>query len=297
MMLSRSSWVSGAAAAGSGIFVFALVVGLLDQILPTLPKVSLSLAGIPGILAAAGASYGAWRVVQMGLQSGSWTDFRASLVAALSPFDPADYGGNPRQPEEDSLPLQSVDEDPQTQIRDRQILDQAEQQTETETEVSEHTQVRLQGEQHQDQASQAKAQQLQPLQELSLPSSPSPESAKPTPEPELNQKLRQLQMQVATLKIELELQEIQLQQLEVRRTRLQQQKQKLKHVLRRTASENQRLRFLQEQKARQLEQTQQELQTLRESYRALQVLQEISSTLTQNPSHERAETESSGSSD
>ncbi len=69
MMLSRSSWVSGAAAAGSGIFVFALVVGLLDQILPTLPKVSLSLAGIPGILAAAGASYGAWRVVQMGLQS------------------------------------------------------------------------------------------------------------------------------------------------------------------------------------------------------------------------------------
>jgi hypothetical protein len=70
MMLSRSSWVSGAAAAGSGIFVFALVVGLLDQILPTLPKVSLSLAGIPGILAAAGASYGAWRVVQMGLQSG-----------------------------------------------------------------------------------------------------------------------------------------------------------------------------------------------------------------------------------
>lgn len=71
-------------------------------------------------------------------------------------------------------------------------------------------------------------------------------------------------MQVATLKIELELQEIQLQQLEVRRTRLQQQKQKLKHVLRRTASENQRLRFLQEQKARQLEQTQQELQALRE---------------------------------
>jgi len=260
MMFSRSSWVSGAAAAGSGIFVFALVVGLLDQILPTLPKVSLSLAGIPGLLAAIGASYGVWRLVQMGLQSHSWPDFRESLLAAVSPFDPADYGGNPRQPEEDSLPLQSVDEDPQTQIRDRQILDQAEQQTETETEVSEHTQVRLQGEQHQDQASQAKAQQLQPLQELSSPSSPSPESAKPTPEPELNQKLRQLQMQVATLKIELELQEIQLQQLEVRRTRLQQQKQKLKHVLRRTASENQRLRFLQEQKARQLEQTQQELQ-------------------------------------
>ncbi|WP_228375303.1 MULTISPECIES: hypothetical protein [unclassified Synechococcus] len=297
MMFSRSSWVSGAAAAGSGIFVFALVVGLLDQILPTLPKVSLSLAGIPGLLAAIGASYGVWRLVQMGLQSHSWPDFRESLLAAVSPFDPADYGDNPRQPEEDSLPLQSVDEDPQTQIRDRQILDQAEQQTETETEVSEHTQVRLQGEQHQDQASQAKAQQLQPLQELSSPSSPSPESAKPTPEPELNQKLRQLQMQVATLKIELELQEIQLQQLEVRRTRLQQQKQKLKHVLRRTASENQRLRFLQEQKARQLEQTQQELQALRESYRALQVLQEISSTLTQNPSHERAETESSGSSD
>lgn len=297
MMFSRSSWVLGAAAAGSGIFVFALVVGLLDQILPTLPKVSLSLAGIPGLLAAIGASYGVWRLVQMGLQSHSWPDFRESLLAAVSPFDPADYGGNPRQPEEDSLPLQSVDEDPQTQIRDRQILDQAEQQTETETEVSEHTQVRLQGEQHQDQASQAKAQQLQPLQELSSPSSPSPESAKPTPEPELNQKLRQLQMQVATLKIELELQEIQLQQLEVRRTRLQQQKQKLKHVLRRTASENQRLRFLQEQKARQLEQTQQELQALRESYRALQVLQEISSTLTQNPSHERAETESSGSSD
>ncbi|PIK86660.1 hypothetical protein SYN63AY4M2_09570 [Synechococcus sp. 63AY4M2] len=296
-MFSRSSWVSGAAAAGSGIFVFALVVGLLDQILPTLPKVSLSLAGIPGLLAAIGASYGVWRLVQMGLQSHSWPDFRESLLAAVSPFDPADYGDNPRQPEEDSLPLQSVDEDPQTQIRDRQILDQAEQQTETETEVSEHTQVRLQGEQHQDQASQAKAQQLQPLQELSSPSSPSPESAKPTPEPELNQKLRQLQMQVATLKIELELQEIQLQQLEVRRTRLQQQKQKLKHVLRRTASENQRLRFLQEQKARQLEQTQQELQALRESYRALQVLQEISSTLTQNPSHERAETESSGSSD
>ncbi|MGY4521659.1 hypothetical protein [Thermostichus sp. MS-CIW-30] len=293
MMLSRSSWVSGAAAAGSGIFVFALVVGLLDQILPTLPKVSLSLAGIPGILAGIGSAYGVWQVVQMGLQSASWSDFRESLVATLSPFDPADYGGNPRQPEEDSLPLQSVDEDPQTQIRDRQILDQAEQQTETETEVSEHTQVRLQGEQHQDQASQAKAQQLQPLQELSSPSSPSPESAKPTPEPELNQKLRQLQMQVATLKIELELQEIQLQQLEVRRTRLQQQKQKLKHVLRRTASENQRLRFLQEQKARQLEQTQQELQALRESYRALQVLQEISFTLTQNLSHKIAETEPS----
>ncbi|HIK19841.1 MAG TPA: hypothetical protein IGR15_01980 [Synechococcus sp. M44_DOE_062] len=273
------------------------MVGLLDRILPTLPKVSLSLAGIPGILAGIGSAYGVWQVVQMGLQSGSWTDFRASLVAALSPFDPADHGGNPRQPEENSLPLQSVQEGPQTQIGNRRTPDHAEQQTETETEVSEHTQVRLRGEQQQDQALQAKAQQLQPLQELSSPSSLSPESAKPTPEPELNPKLRQLQMQVATLKIELELQEIQLQQLEVRRTRLQQQKQKLKHVLRRTASENQRLRFLQEQKARQLEQIQQELQALQQSYRALQVLQEIGSTLTQNPSHKIAETESSGSSD
>jgi hypothetical protein len=299
MMLSRSSWVSGAAAAGSGIFVFALVVGLLDQILPTLPKVSLSLAGIPGILAAAGASYGAWRVVQMGLQSASWSDFRESLVATLSPFDPADHGGEPRQPKGDPRPWQVAQEIRQTQLRHQKILDRIKQRVKAEIQTCERAQAQLRSEQQRSRVLQAQAQQLQQhLQNLQTSSpSPSSESTKPTPEQALRQKLRQLQSQVTTLKIELERQRTQLQHAEAERAQLQQQQQKLKRILQRKKLENRELRSQQAEWARQLEQTQQELQTLRESYRALQVLQEISSTLTQNPSHERAETESSGSSD
>jgi flagellar biosynthesis GTPase FlhF len=299
MMLSRSSWVSGAAAAGSGIFVFALVVGLLDQILPTLPKVSLSLAGIPGILAAAGASYGAWRVVQMGLQSASWRDFRESLVATLSPFDPADHGGEPRQPKGDPRPWQVAQEIRQTQLRHQKILDRIKQRVKAEIQTCERAQAQLRSEQQRSRVLQAQAQQLQQhLQNLQTSSpSPSSESTKPTPEQALRQKLRQLQSQVTTLKIELERQRTQLQHAEAERAQLQQQQQKLKRILQRKKLENRELRSQQAEWARQLEQTQQELQTLRESYRALQVLQEISFTLTQNPSHERAETESSGSSD
>ncbi|MFT0797545.1 hypothetical protein [Synechococcus sp. R5-12] len=299
MMLSRSSWVSGAAAAGSGIFVFALVVGLLDQILPTLPKVSLSLAGIPGILAAAGASYGAWRVVQMGLQSASWSDFRESLVATLSPFDPADHGGEPRQPKGDPRPWQVAQEIRQTQLRHQKILDRIKQRVKAEIQTCERARAQLRSEQQRSRVLQAQAQQLQQhLQNLQTSSpSPSSESTKPTPEQALRQKLRQLQSQVTTLKIELERQRTQLQHAEAERAQLQQQQQKLKRILQRKKLENRELRSQQAEWARQLEQTQQELQTLRESYRALQVLQEISSTLTQNPSHERAETESSGSSD
>ncbi|MFS8780686.1 hypothetical protein [Synechococcus sp. W55.1] len=298
-MFSRSSWVSGATAAGSGIFVFALVVGLLDQILPTLPKVSLSLAGIPGILAAAGASYGAWRVVQMGLQSASWSDFRESLVATLSPFDPADHGGEPRQPKGDPRPWQVAQEIRQTQLRHQKILDRIKQRVKAEIQTCERAQAQLRSEQQRSRVLQAQAQQLQQhLQNLQTSSpSPSSESTKPTPEQALRQKLRQLQSQVTTLKIELERQRTQLQHAEAERAQLQQQQQKLKRILQRKKLENRELRSQQAEWARQLEQTQQELQTLRESYRALQVLQEISSTLTQNPSHERAETESSGSSD
>lgn len=299
MMLSRSSWVSGAAAAGSGIFVFALVVGLLDQILPTLPKVSLSLAGIPGILAGIGSAYGAWRVVQMGLQSASWSDFRESLVATLSPFDPADHGGEPRQPKGDPRPWQVAQEIRQTQLRHQKILDRIKQRVKAEIQTCERAQAQLRSEQQRSRVLQAQAQQLQQhLQNLQTSSpSPSSESTKPTPEQALRQKLRQLQSQVTTLKIELERQRTQLQHAEAERAQLQQQQQKLKRILQRKKLENRELRSQQAEWARQLEQTQQELQTLRESYRALQVLQEISSTLTQNPSHERAETESSGSSD
>lgn len=299
MMLSRSSWVSGAAAAGSGIFVFALVVGLLDQILPTLPKVSLSLAGIPGILAAAGASYGAWRVVQMGLQSASWSDFRESLVATLSPFDPADHGGEPRQPKGDPRPWQVAQEIRQTQLRHQKILDRIKQRVKAEIQTCERAQAQLRSEQQRSRVLQAQAQQLQQhLQNLQTSSpSPSSESTKPTPEQALRQKLRQLQSQVTTLKIELERQRTQLQHAEAERAQLKQQQQKLKRILQRKKLENRELRSQQAEWARQLEQTQQELQTLRESYRALQVLQEIGFTLTQNLSHERAETESSGSSD
>jgi hypothetical protein len=295
MMLSRSSWVSGAAAAGSGIFVFALVVGLLDQILPTLPKVSLSLAGIPGIMAAAGASYGAWRVVQMGLQSASWSDFRESLVATLSPFDPADHGGEPRQPKGDPRPWQVAQEIRQTQLRHQKILDRIKQRVKAEIQTCERAQAQLRSEQQRSRVLQAQAQQLQQhLQNLQTSSpSPSSESTKPTPEQALRQKLRQLQSQVTTLKIELERQRTQLQHAEAERAQLQQQQQKLKRILQRKKLENRELRSQQAEWARQLEQTQQELQTLRESYRALQVLQEISSTLTQNLSHKIAETEPS----
>jgi hypothetical protein len=295
MMLSRSSWVSGAAAAGSGIFVFALVVGLLDQILPTLPKVSLSLAGIPGILAAAGASYGAWRVVQMGLQSASWSDFRESLVATLSPFDPADHGGEPRQPKGDPRPWQVAQEIRQTQLRHQKILDRIKQRVKAEIQTCERAQAQLRSEQQRSRVLQAQAQQLQQhLQNLQTSSpSPSSESTKPTPEQALRQKLRQLQSQVTTLKIELERQRTQLQHAEAERAQLQQQQQKLKRILQRKKLENRELRSQQAEWARQLEQTQQELQTLRESYRALQVLQEIGFTLTQNLSHKIAETEPS----
>ncbi|MGY2780423.1 regulator of replication initiation timing [Thermostichus sp. MS-CIW-23] len=299
MMLSRSSWVSGAAAAGSGIFVFALVVGLLDQILPTLPRVSLSLAGIPGILAGIGSAYGVWQVVQMGLQSASWSDFRESLVATLSPFDPADHGGEPRQPKGDPRPWQVAQEIRQTQLRHQKILDRIKQRVKAEIQTCERAQAQLRSEQQRSRVLQAQAQQLQQhLQNLQTSSpSPSSESTKPAPEQALRQKLRQLQSQVTTLKIELERQRTQLQHAEAERAQLQQQQQKLKRILQRKKLENRELRSQQAEWARQLEQTQQELQTLRESYRALQVLQEISSTLTQNPSHERAETESSGSSD
>ena len=295
MMLSRSSWVSGAAAAGSGIFVFALVVGLLDQILPTLPRVSLSLAGIPGILAAAGASYGAWRVVQMGLQSASWSDFRESLVATLSPFDPADHGGEPRQPKGDPRPWQVAQEIRQTQLRHQKILDRIKQRVKAEIQTCERAQAQLRSEQQRSRVLQAQAQQLQQhLQNLQTSSpSPSSESTKPTPEQALRQKLRQLQSQVTTLKIELERQRTQLQHAEAERAQLQQQQQKLKRILQRKKLENRELRSQQAEWARQLEQTQQELQTLRESYRALQVLQEIGFTLTQNLSHKIAETEPS----
>ena len=294
-MFSRSSWVSGAAAAGSGIFVFALVVGLLDQILPTLPRVSLSLAGIPGILAAAGASYGAWRVVQMGLQSASWSDFRESLVATLSPFDPADHGGEPRQPKGDPRPWQVAQEIRQTQLRHQKILDRIKQRVKAEIQTCERAQAQLRSEQQRSRVLQAQAQQLQQhLQNLQTSSpSPSSESTKPTPEQALRQKLRQLQSQVTTLKIELERQRTQLQHAEAERAQLQQQQQKLKRILQRKKLENRELRSQQAEWARQLEQTQQELQTLRESYRALQVLQEIGFTLTQNLSHKIAETEPS----
>lgn len=300
MMSSRSSWVPGAAAAGSGLFVFALVVGLLDQILPTLPKVSLSLAGIPGLVAAIGASYGVWRLVQMGLQSHSWPDFRASLLAAVSPFDPADHGGRPRRPEVDPRPLQVAEEIRQTQLRHQKILDRIKQQVKAEIQTCERAQAQLRSEQQRCRVLQAQAQQLQRhlqnLQTSPPPSSPNSKPAKPTPGRELHQKLRQLQSQVTALKIELERQGIQLQQSEAERAQLQQQQQKLKRLLQRTKCENRQLRSQHDQWARQLEQTQQELQVLRQSYRALQVLQEIGATLAQKPLPEIPEKEPSGTS-
>ncbi len=108
--LSRSSWILGAAAAGSGLCVAAGVAALLNRILPTLPKVSL--AGIPGLAAGLAAAYGVWWVARLALQSASWGSFREALLEALSPFDPADHGGQPRQqpqpsPEQALMQLQS----------------------------------------------------------------------------------------------------------------------------------------------------------------------------------------------
>jgi hypothetical protein len=195
--LVRSFWISGAAAAGSGLLVFAGVVALLDQILPTLPKISLSLAGIPGLAAGLGAAYGVWWLARLALQSTSWGSFREALLEALSPFDPADHGGQPR---------------------------------------------------------------LRP---------------KPSPE----QALRQLQSQVAALEAELERQGIQLQQAKAEQAQLQQRQQHLERLLQCTKWENQKLHSQQEEWARQLEQSQEKLQALQASYRALETLCEISFAL------------------
>ncbi|MEN9224643.1 MAG: hypothetical protein Q6L60_10145 [Thermostichus sp. HHBFW_bins_43] len=286
MMVSRLSWVSGAAAAVSGVLVFALVVGLLDHIMPTLPKLSLSLAGIPGLLAGVGAAYGVLRGAQLVRQSASWADFRASLLAAVSPFDPADHGGKPRQPAGDSrlwqgapdYGAQLAQEIRQTQLRHQKALNRIKQQVRAEIQTCERAQAQLRSEQERCRVLQAQAQQLQQhLQTLPLYTpSPSQNFGK---EGELRRKLRQVQSQVTTLKTELERQRLQLQHSEAERAQLQHQQQKLKRILRRTKAENQELRTQQEQWAQQAEQSQQELQALQHSYRALQVLQEVESTL------------------
>jgi len=293
MMSSRSSWISGVAAAGSGLLVCAVVAGLLDQILPTLPKVSLSLAGIPGLLVGLGSAYGVWWVTQMALQSPSWADFRKSLLEAVSPFDPADHGGRPAG---DSRLWQLAQEIRQTQLRHQKILDRIKQQVKAEIQICERVQAQLRSEQQQCRVLQEQVQQLQQhLQNLQT-SSPSPQ-LKPEREQALRHKLRQLQSQVTTLRIELERQGIQLQQSEAERAQLQQQQQKLKRLLHRTKSENQKLRSQQEQWARQLEQSQQELRTLQEAYRALQTLCEIGSGLTsKTTASEIAAAEPSGTS-
>ncbi|MEN9221060.1 MAG: hypothetical protein Q6M04_01340 [Thermostichus sp. BF3_bins_97] len=278
MMVSRSSWVSGAAAAGFGVMVFALVVGLLDHIMPTLPKLSLSLAGIPGLLVGGGAAFGALRGIQLGLQSASWADFRASLLAAASPFDPADHGGKPRQPAVDPRPWQVAQEIRQTQLRHQKALNRIKQQVKAEIQTCERAQAQLRSEQERCQVLQAQAQQLQQHLQTLPPHTPPP-SQNSNKERELRHKLRQLQSQVTTLKTELERQGIQLQHSEAERAQLQHQQQKLKRILRRTKAENQELRTRQDQWAQQAEQSQQELQALQRSYRALQVLQEVESTL------------------
>ncbi len=267
MRFSRSSWVLGAAAAGIGIVVFALVVGLLDRMMPTLPKLSLSLAGIPGILVGMGSAYGVWQVVQMGLQSDSWADFRASLVEAASPFDLAEHGGKPRQPDGDPRPWQVAEEIRQTQLRHQKALNRIKQQVKAEIQTCERAQAQLRSEQQRCQVLQTQAQQLQQHLQTLPPHTPPPSQASnqtSNKERELRHKLRQLQSQVTTLKTELERQGIQLQHSEAERAQLQQQQQKLKRILRRTKSENQELRSQQDQWAQQVEQSQQELQALQQ---------------------------------
>ncbi len=265
--------------------MFALVVGLLDRMMPTLPKLSLSLAGIPGILVGVGSAYGVWQVVQMGLQSSSWADFRALLLEAASPFDLAEHGGKPRQPDGDPRPGQVAEEIRQTQLRHQKALNRIKQQVKAEIQICERAQAQLRSEQQRCQVLQTQAQQLQQhLQTLQTLPSPTPPPFRPArqssnKERELRHKLRQLRSQVTTLKTELERQGIQLQHSEAERAQLQQQQQKLKRILRRTQSENQELRSQQDQWAQQVEQSQQELQALRHSYRALQVLQEVGDTL------------------
>ncbi|MEN9232315.1 MAG: hypothetical protein Q6L68_15565 [Thermostichus sp. DG02_5_bins_236] len=283
MMVSRSSWVSGAAAAGIGVVTMALVVGLLDQILPTLPKLSISLAWIPGLLVGIGATYGALSTLRLALQSDSWADFRASLLKIWVPFDPAEHGGKPRQPAEDPRPGQIAQEIRQTQLRHQKTLNRIKQQVQAEIQTCERAQAQLRSEQQRCQALQAQAQQLQ--QHLhTLPPHTPPPCQKSNKERELRQKLRQLQSQIITLKTELERQGIQLQHSETEQAQLQQQQQKLKRLLHRTKAENQELRSQQEHWAKQMEQTQQELQALQSSYRALQVLQEVEAGLLQSDS-------------
>ncbi|WP_244352176.1 hypothetical protein [Thermostichus vulcanus] len=267
---------------------WALVVGLLDQMMPTLPKLSISLAWIPGILAGLGATYGALSTLRLALQSESWTDFRASLLATWVPFDPADHGGKPRQPAVDPRPGQIAQEIQQIQLRHQKTLNRIKQQVQAEIQTCERAQAQLRNEQQRCQVLQAQAQQLQQYLQTLPPHTPPPSqtsnSQTSNKERELRQKLRQLQSQIVTLKTELERQGIQLQHSETERAQLQQQQQKLKRLLRRAKAENQELRSQQEHRAKQMEQTQQELQALQSSYRALQVLQEVESGLPQSDS-------------
>lgn len=279
MMIFRSSWVSAVAAAGIGVMTLTLVVGLLEQILPTLPKLSLSLAWIPGLLAGMGATYGAWSTLKLALRSDSWADFRALLLETWMPFDPAEHGGKPRQPVEDLRPEQIAQEIRQTQLRHQKILNRIKQQVQAEIQLCERAQAQLRSEQQRCQALQAQAQQLQ--QYLQTLPHHSPKSNK---EQQLRQKFRQLQSEIITLKTKLERQGLQLQQSETERAQLQQQQQQLKRLLHRTKAENQELRSQQEHQAKQLEQTQQELQALQTFCRALKVLQEVEASLPQSNS-------------
>ncbi|MCF2971722.1 hypothetical protein L1047_11005 [Synechococcus sp. Nb3U1] len=261
----------------------ALVVGLFDQILPTLPKLSISLAWLPGILVGVGATYGALKTLRLALSSDSWADLRASLLATWVPFDPAEHGGKPRQPEVEPRPGQIAQEIRQIQIRHQKLLNRIKQQVRAEIQTCEQAQAQLRSEQQRCQALQAQAQQLQQHLQTLPPHTPPP-SPKANQEGELRRQLRQLQFQIITLKTELEQQGLQLQHTEAERAQLQQQQQKLKRLLRHIKAENQELRSQQDQWAQQAEQSQQQLQALQHSYRALQVLREVEVDLSQSDS-------------
>ncbi|MEN9203938.1 MAG: hypothetical protein Q6K80_07480 [Thermostichus sp. DG_1_6_bins_120] len=268
-MVSRASWVSVAAASGSGLLVFWVVVVLLDRILPTLPRFSISLAWIPGSLVGAAASYGVWVLLRMALRSASWADFRAELLRAWVPFDPGDHGGKPRQGH--SSLSQIAQEIQQTQLQQQKVLNRIEQQVQAEIQICKRAQAQLRGEQQWFQALQAQAQQMQQhLGKLCSQTLP-----KSNQQRELRHKIRQLQSQITNLKLELERQKLQLQQSEAERVHLQKQQRKLKRLLQRTQVENQELRSQQDHLTQQAAQVQQELRTLQSSWRALQVLQEI----------------------
>ncbi len=257
------------------------VAGVLDQVLPTLPHLSFSLAWIPAFLVGAGVTYGALTTLKLALEANSWADFRESLLAVWAPFDPADHGGKPQLPEEDPSWRQLAQEIRQTQLRQQRILNHIKEQLQAEIQECKRAQAQLRSEQQRFQILQAQAQWLKHSLQTLLSSSTCPPSE---PQRKCWEKVRQLRSQIKTLQAQVEQQRLQLRYFERERAQLQQEKQKLQRLLQRTKTKNQELRSQQEQWAQQLAQTQQQLQTLQSSYRALQVLQEVEMALLRSKS-------------